>query len=44
MNEEKVLGIDVSKKTFDVALMLGGKFRHNKFNNDAAGFDALSKW
>ena len=44
MNEEKVLGIDVSKNTFDVALMLGGKFRHKKFNNDAAGFDALSKW
>lgn len=40
-----ILGIDISKRKFDAALLLSnGKFKHKKFTNDAAGFDALLEW
>lgn len=42
--ELPVLGIDIAKKKFDVALLLGNKPRYKVFNNDAAGFAYLSKW
>lgn len=39
-----VLGIDVSKSKFDVALLRGGKHKHKKFSNDTEGFEALCGW
>jgi len=33
-----ILGIDISKKTFDVALLRAGKFKHKKFRNTESGF------
>jgi transposase len=39
------LGIDISKKTFDVAIALSnGKWKHKKFSNDPIGFDKLETW
>jgi len=42
--ESHKLGIDISKKTFDVALLREGKFKHKKLRNSAAGFKELSLW
>jgi len=39
-----ILGIDISKKTFDVALLCEDKFKHKKFCNNTSGFKALSLW
>lgn len=40
-----VLGIDISKKSFDVALLLpNGKRKNKKFCNDMEGFKALHNW
>ena len=39
-----ILGIDISKKKFDVALLRGDKLRHKRFNNDKKGFQTLSGW
>ena len=44
MSSDFILGIDVSKKKFDVALLLSDKLRHKHFNNDQKGFQALSAW
>ena len=41
---ENVLGIDVSKKTLDVALMLKGKMLTRKFDNTQKGFSLLKGW
>lgn len=43
---EQVVGIDVAKATFDVALSLGGgKYRTRaKISNDRAGFEQLKGW
>lgn len=39
------LGIDISKKTFDVALLLpSGKQKHKKFPNTPDGFQGLFDW
>jgi transposase len=38
------LGIDISKRTFDAALLVDGKERCKKFDNDADGFVALKEW
>ncbi|WP_225886422.1 transposase [Leptolyngbya sp. PCC 6406] len=43
------LGIDISKATFDVALLSGGKrngksSKHAKFDNTPSGFEQLSHW
>ncbi|MCF6207884.1 MAG: IS110 family transposase [Ghiorsea sp.] len=42
--KNNTLGIDISKKTFDVALLRDGKFKHKKFRNTEAGFKELSAW
>ena len=42
--ESQILGVDISKKTFDVALLREGKFKHKKFRNNASGFKDLSVW
>ena len=39
-----VLGIDVAKLKFDVALLVEGKFRTKVFEYDAQGFEALKLW
>jgi transposase len=48
MSEELVhtaiLGIDISKERFDVALLRGGKYKHKKFRNARKGFEELSGW
>ena len=44
MNTLDFLGIDIAKKTFDVALLRGDKFRHKKFPNNAEGFKQLDAW
>lgn len=39
------LGIDISKKKFDVALHLpSGKWKHKAFTNNAEGFQKLTHW
>ena len=38
------LGIDIAKRTIEVALVSGEKLRHNTFENAPAGFDALTAW
>ncbi|HEY9757173.1 MAG TPA: IS110 family transposase [Oculatellaceae cyanobacterium] len=38
------LGIDISKLTFDASLLIEGKYRNKKFDNDEAGFVALLQW
>lgn len=43
-NTLPILGIDVSKKKFNVALLRGGKYRHKKFSNNLEGFNQLCKW
>lgn len=43
-NTLPILGIDVSKNKFNVALLRGGKYKHKKFTNNQEGFDQLSKW
>jgi transposase len=43
--DEVILGIDISKKSFDVALLLPiGKRKNKKFSNDHDGFDELQAW
>ena len=39
-----ILGIDISKSKFDVALLRGDEYRLATFDNDSAGFIALRKW
>jgi len=39
-----VLGIDIAKAKFDVALLKAGKFRFKKFNNSTSGFQDLDAW
>ena len=38
------LGIDISKRTFDVCLLNGAKPKHEKFSNDPEGFKKLESW
>jgi transposase len=38
------LGIDVSKKTIEVALLRGDKVRHKSFANSTTGFGLLQSW
>jgi transposase len=41
---EGILGIDVSKKTLDVALMFDGRTLVKKFDNSSKGFGLLHGW
>lgn len=38
------VGIDISKKKFDAALLKDDKLKHKSFRNDKQGFSALTKW
>ena len=43
--DKYILGIDISKKHFDVALLLpNGKRKNKKFTNNPAGFEVLHSW
>jgi len=42
--QETFLGIDISKKTFDVALIINGRYKTKKFNNNLSGFKQLQCW
>ncbi len=42
--KEAFLGIDISKKTFDVALLFDNKIKKKKFNNNKPGFKRLTEW
>jgi translation elongation factor EF-1alpha len=39
-----ILGIDISKNKFDVALLKNNKYRHRKFRNNADGHEQLVIW
>ena len=39
-----ILGIDIAKKKFDVALLRDGKFRTKVFENAPTGYEALAAW
>jgi len=39
-----ILGIDVSKNKFDVALLRNGKYKSKSFENKHFGFETLSSW
>ena len=41
---QPVLGIDVSKATFDVALVYHRQLHHKQFANHPTGFRALRAW
>lgn len=44
MNAAPVVGIDVSKKKLDVALLIGGKIKSKVFENSPAGHKSLHDW
>ena len=44
MNQPNILGIDIAKLKFDVALIVQDKFKTKVFANNPAGFQALSVW
>jgi len=39
-----ILGIDIAKKKFDVALLLDGKTKHKACKNSVEGFETLMMW
>ena len=39
-----ILGIDIAKHKFDVALIINGKFKNKVFENTPTGFSALNGW
>ena len=39
-----ILGIDIAKAKFDVALLRSGTFKHHHFDNTPKGFAALQRW
>ena len=41
---ECILGVDIAKKKFDVALLINGKLKHKVFTNDQEGFEMLLSW
>ena len=44
-HDKYILGIDISKKHFDVALLLStGKRKNKKFTNDPEGYEKLNAW
>jgi transposase len=39
-----ILGIDISKRKFDVALFVDNKFKNKQYPNSTRGFTALNNW
>lgn len=44
MTEKFVLGVDISKDTFDVSLYDGVRYQMGSFSNTVPGFEQLSRW
>ncbi|WP_084756307.1 IS110 family transposase [Candidatus Paracaedibacter symbiosus] len=44
MQNVHVIGIDISKKTFDACAMFNGKNKKNSFNNNGTGCEELISW
>ena len=44
MNNVNILGIDIAKRKFDVALMVNNTVKHKVFQNNAPGFSNLRAW
>jgi transposase len=42
--KDPILGIDISNKKFDVALLRDNKIKNKHFTNDVAGFNELLTW
>ena len=41
---EPILGVDIAKKKFDVALLVNGKLKHKVFTNNQERFELLMAW
>jgi transposase len=41
---EVIVGVDIAKRKFDVALFMNGKFKHKTCLNTMQGFEELSQW
>ena len=41
---EPILGVDIAKRKFDVALLINGKLKHKVFTNNEEGFELLMAW
>ena len=41
---EAILGVDIAKRKFDVALLINGKLKHKVFTNNQEGFELLMAW
>ena len=41
---KNVAGIDISKKFFDVCMIVNGEYQQKKFSNDQQGIKAVSEW
>ncbi len=39
-----VLGIDIAKQRFEVALLIEGKVKNKSFKNTTEGFETLAVW
>lgn len=44
MEKKGYLGIDISKKSFAVALKREEKYKHKSFSNEEKGYEELKKW
>lgn len=44
MIEKSILGVDISKRYFDICLIQNGKEKYRKFDNNIGGFDKLSEF
>jgi transposase len=44
MNSKDILGIDIAKEKFDVALIINDQQKHKVFGNNEKGFSDLKKW
>ncbi len=42
--EQAILGIDISKDSFDTALLINGAYKFNTFTNEPDGFHRMTKW
>ena len=41
---DAILGIDIARRKFDVALRVAGKFKYKTFDNDNRGYATLGTW
>ena len=44
MENKVYVGIDISKKSLDVALLRNNKYKHKSFSNNEKGYEELGKW